>query len=63
MQIFLLKMFEKCGFSEENTRELLSPTDEHGLTRKQGNIISYSLRSRNLIKSFKLAKLAQGAPQ
>ena len=36
MQIFLLKMFEKCGFSNENTRELLSPIDAHGLAPIRG---------------------------
>jgi hypothetical protein len=38
-------MFEKCGFSEENTRELLSPTDKHGLARKHG---VYILLARKL---------------
>jgi hypothetical protein len=37
---FLLKMFEKCGFSEKNTTGLLSPTDEHGLAPKRRNLTS-----------------------
>ena len=45
---FLLKMFEKCGFSEENTRELLSSTDAHRLAQKHGVYILLARYAREI---------------